>query len=84
MLGDDSTPRIPLQAAIKHELRILGSHGMQARRYPEMLSFVERSGLPLEKLIGERRPLEDAGSVLASMGSFAPTGVTILMAGGAG
>jgi alcohol dehydrogenase len=84
LLGDDSTPRIPLQAAIKHELRILGSHGMQARRYPEMLSFVERSGLPLEKLIGERRPLEDAGSVLASMGSFAPTGVTILMAGGAG
>lgn len=78
VLGDDATPRIPLEAAIKHELKILGSHGMQARRYPEMLSFIANRGLPLEKLVGERRPLADAGEVLASMGRFAPTGVTIL------
>src|SRR5690606_33479206 len=76
LLGDDATPSIPLQAAIKSELRILGSHGRQARRYPEMLSFIAGSRLPLDKLIGERRPLADAGNVLASMSSFAPAGVT--------
>ncbi len=78
LLGHDMTPKVPLEIVIRHELKILGSHGMQARRYPEMLAFVATSGLPLEKLIGERRPLEDAGAVLASMGSFAPVGVTLL------
>ncbi len=78
LLGDDASPSVPLELAIKHELRILGSHGMQARRYPEMLTFVATTAMPLERLIGARRPLADAGEVLASMGRFAPLGVTIL------
>lgn len=78
LLGEHATPNFPLEAAIKHELRVVGGHGMQARRYPEMLSFIASSGLKLEQLIGERRPLADAGGVLVSMGHFAPVGVTIL------
>lgn len=78
LLGHDATPKIPLELAIKQELTLTGAHGMQARRYPEMLNFIEATGAPLEKLIGERRPLEDAGEVLASMGRFAPVGVTLL------
>lgn len=78
LLGDDASPRIPLEIAIKHELRIVGSHGMQAHRYPEMLTFVRTANVPLERLIGARRPLADAGAVLASMAEFAPLGVTIL------
>lgn len=78
LLGDDASPRIPLELAIKHELRIVGSHGMQARRYPEMLTFVQAASVPLERLIGARRRLTDAGDALAAMGTFAPVGVTLL------
>lgn len=78
LLGNDASPRIPLEIAIKHELRIVGSHGMQAHKYPEMLTFVRTANVPLERLIGARRPLADAGAVLASMAEFAPMGVTIL------
>ncbi|MFA5569135.1 MAG: alcohol dehydrogenase catalytic domain-containing protein [Trueperaceae bacterium] len=78
LLGQDATPNVPLELAIKRELSILGTHGMQARRYPEMLDFIASSDAPLEALIGARRPLGAAGEVLASMGSFAPVGVTIL------
>ncbi len=78
LLGDDATPASPLQDVIKNELVVLGSHGMQAWRYAQMFEFIKQARLPLEKLIGETRPLADAGDVLASMGSFAPLGVTML------
>lgn len=78
LLGDDANPASPLQDVIKKELVVHGSHGMQAWRYPEMFAFVARARLPLEKLIGDRRPLSDAGEVLASMARFAPLGVTLL------
>jgi len=78
LLGDDSSPATPLQNVIRHELVVYGGHGMQAWRYAEMFAFVESARLPLERLIGDRRPLRDAGEVLASMGRFAPLGVTLL------
>ena len=78
LLGDDANPASPLQDVIKNELVVHGSHGMQAWRYPEMFEFIERARFPLEKLIGDRRPLADAGEVLASMARFAPLGVTLL------
>lgn len=78
LLGDDLTPRTPLELVIRRELSLLGSHGMQAWRYPEMFSFLRSAGLPLARLVGERRPLAAAGEVLASMAGFAPLGVTLL------
>ena len=78
LLGEDASPATPLQNVIKHELVIHGSHGMQARRYQEMFEFIDRHRLPLKRLIGDTRPLRDAGEVLASMGRFAPLGVTLL------
>lgn len=78
LLGADLTPRTPLQRVIRRELKVLGSHGMQAWRYPGMFDFISAAGLPLHRLIGETRPLADAGDVLAGMARFAPLGVTIL------
>lgn len=78
LLGDDSSPATPLQNVIKHELVVYGGHGMQAWRYSEMFDFIQSARLPLERLIGERRPLQDAAEVLASMARFAPLGVTLL------
>lgn len=78
LLGDDLTPRTPLERVIRRELKVFGSHGMQAWRYPEMFRFIEAASLPLERLIGGTRPLADAGAVLEDMARFAPVGVTIL------
>ena len=33
-------PPVPMSRVIFHELEILGSHGMAAHRYPEMLALV--------------------------------------------
>ncbi|MFT4725875.1 MAG: alcohol dehydrogenase [Granulosicoccus sp.] len=44
------------------ELEIVGSHGMQAHRYPEMMQMIESGQLPSEKLIHEKITLEQATS----------------------
>jgi alcohol dehydrogenase len=78
LLGEDVMPRTPMGEVIRRELTLLGSHGMQAWRYADMLNFIEARRLPIQRLIGARRPLGDAGEVLASMAAFAPVGVTLL------
>jgi alcohol dehydrogenase len=78
LLGDQASPAIPLQFVVRRELRVHGSHGMQAWRYGEMFAFIAARRLPLARMIGDRRPLADAGAVLASMAAFAPLGVTLL------
>lgn len=78
LLGSSATPSLPVELAIKRELSIVGTHGMQAHRYPEMLQFVAATNAPLEKLIGEVLPLQSAGEALRSMSEFAPVGVTLL------
>jgi len=78
LLADEAAPPVPMLELIKHELTILGGHGMPARRYPEMLRFVRERRIDVGLLIGERRPLADAHEVMASMGAFAPRGVTLL------
>src|SRR5690606_35247498 len=62
LLGDDASPATPLQDVVKRELVVYGGHGMQAWRYQEMFAFIERTGLPLARLIGERKTLSDAGA----------------------
>ena len=37
-------PRVPMDLVIARELELLGSHGMAARAYPELLALVEPGG----------------------------------------
>jgi alcohol dehydrogenase len=78
LLGDEADPPLPLQRVVRHELTVVGGHGMPARAYPRLFRFLERGPVPLERLIGERRPLAEAGAALAAMERFAPVGVTLL------
>lgn len=78
LLGADADPAFPLQVVVRRELTVVGGHGMPAWRYPELFRFVAAGRVPLDRLIGARRPLEEAGDALASMGRFAPVGVTLL------
>ena len=78
MAGDDAMPGIPMGLVIFKELEILGSHGMQAHKYVEMLTMIESGKLHPERLIGRTISLEESTSVLANMNTFAETGVAII------
>ena len=40
MLGDYSTPAVPISRVVAHELEILGSHGMPAHRYDVLMPMI--------------------------------------------
>lgn len=69
---------IPMGLVIANELEILGSHGMQAYKYPEMLEMIRQGKLQPEKLIGKRISLEESIEELVNMNSFSGTGVTVI------
>ncbi len=78
MVEEDSQPKIPMDKVLANELEILGSHGMQAYRYAEMLEMIVAGKLSPERLIGKTISLEESISVLTSMHDFSTTGVTII------
>ena len=78
MVEEDSQPKIPMDKVLANELEILGSHGMQAHRYAEMLEMIVAGKLSPERLIGKTISLEESISVLTSMHDFSTTGVTII------
>ncbi len=78
LLGAEADPPFPMQDVIRRELRVLGSHGMPAHRYPELFRFVRAAGLPLAALVGQRLALAGAADALAGMATFTPLGVTVL------
>ena len=78
MLGDHKSPPVPMDEVIAKELVIIGSHGMQAHRYPEMINMIRARKLQPEKLIGETIGLDDVVAALPNMGSFSGTGVTVI------
>ena len=71
-------PPIPMHQVIAGELRILGSHGIQAHEYPGMLEFA--SGMDLTRLVGRRIGLDEAPQALAEMNEpvTARAGVTVV------
>ncbi|KAA9154178.1 zinc-dependent alcohol dehydrogenase family protein [Amycolatopsis acidicola] len=76
-------PPIPMHRVIADELRILGSHGLQAHEYPGMLDFVARAGIDLGQLISRRIGLGEAPAALSEMDEPVPAraGVTIVEPG---
>ena len=78
MLGEHSTPAIPMSKVIAHELEILGSHGMQAHRYDAMFAMMKSGKLTPEKLIGRTINLEQSIEVLMNMDKFEVAGVTVV------
>ncbi len=78
MLAGDRHPPIPMDAVIARELRIYGSHGMQAHAYPEMLRMIESGKLRPELLVRRRITLEESVDALVAMGEFGATGVTVV------
>jgi alcohol dehydrogenase len=78
LTGDNARPEIPMAKVLANELEIIGSHGMQAHRYDEMLEMISTGRLSPEKLIGRTISLDESIDALTSMSDFQHNGVTII------
>jgi alcohol dehydrogenase len=78
MLGDHSTPVVPMARVISYELELLGSHGMQAHRYDAMLAMVQSGKLAPQHLVSGTISLSQSIDVLTSMAQFEGAGVTVI------
>jgi alcohol dehydrogenase len=75
--GEHNAP-IPIGRIIARELEIVGSHGMQAYRYSEMLEMIINGKLQPQRLIGRTVSLDEAPYELTKMDEFYGVGVTII------
>lgn len=69
---------VPIDKVIGRELEIIGSHGMQAARYPEMLELIRIGKLQPRKMIGKTVSLSASAVELVDMNSFSGVGVKII------
>ena len=77
LLPTDDTS-VPMGSVIGRELEILGSHGMQAHRYPEMLQMIADGRLAPDKLVTRTISLEEVPAALPAMGHSHPPGITVI------
>lgn len=78
LAGDQLDPPIPMADIIAGELEILGSHGMQAHRYPAIFDLIEEGKLHPDKLISNRVNLATGIDHLINMNSFSTNGITVI------
>lgn len=78
LAGTEANPQIPMHLVIAKELEILGSHGMQAHAYPEMMQMILQGKITPEILIGRRINLVEAVDALLAMDSFQENGMIMI------
>ena len=78
LAGSEANPTIPMHLVIAKELEILGSHGMQAHAYAEMMQMILNHKIAPEQLIGRRISLEAAAGALMRMDSFEEKGMAMI------
>lgn len=74
----DGGPRVPLARAIAWELDLLGSHGMAAADYPEMLNLVATGALRPQDLLDRVVGLHEAAALLPTMDTAPRAGMVVL------
>ncbi len=78
MTGDHINAKVPMGRIVADELEIIGSHGMQAFKYQEMLEMIKNGKLKPDKLIERTITLEEATHELPTMNSFKNKGVLVI------
>ena len=78
LLGQFSRPALPMDQVVAKELEILGTHGMQAHRYPAMLELIRAGKLQPGRLVGRTLNLEESVHALPCMDRDSSVGVTII------
>ena len=77
----DGHPRVPMARAIAWELDLLGSHGMAATDYPEMLALIERGTLQPHRLVERTIDLDEAARLLPVFDREPVAGITVIAPG---
>lgn len=78
MLGDHTTPQVPMAQVVANELEIYGSHGIQAHRYGAIWDMIQHGSLDPARLVGEKVTLEQGIAGLMEMDNFNTLGITII------
>lgn len=78
VLGGQNHPPVPMDKVIANELEILGSHGIQAYRYPALMEMIAAGKLHPERLVQKTITLDEALVELVNMDTFASSGVTVI------
>jgi D-arabinose 1-dehydrogenase-like Zn-dependent alcohol dehydrogenase len=71
-------PRVPMARVIGWEIDLLGSHGMAAIDYPEMMALVEGGSLQPHRLIERTIGLEEAAELLPRFDRAVVAGMTMI------
>ncbi len=71
-------PRVPMARVIAWELDLLGSHGMAAVDYPDMMALIENHALQPQQLIQRTIGLEGAAAMLPGFDRTTLAGITII------
>lgn len=71
-------PRVPMARVIGWELDVLGSHGMAAGDYPELMALVEQGELQPERLIERTIDLDEAAALLPRFDRTPVAGITVI------
>lgn len=78
MEAEHTESPVPMNRIVAYELEILGSHGMQAHKYPEMFGLIKEEMLDPGVLVRETVSLEESIAILTQMGDFPSTGISVI------
>ena len=70
---------VPMHRVISRELEVLGSHGLAAHDYPELLELVTSGRLRPDLLVARTISLDDVPAAFALIGTpEQPPGITLI------
>jgi alcohol dehydrogenase len=75
---DEQEIAIPFERIVANELQIVGSHGMQASRYIEMMDLITKGRLNPGLLVQQTISLEKSLSLLPNLNNDQLAGVTLI------
>lgn len=78
MTQDHKHLKLPMDRILADELEIIGSHGMQAHKYPEMLNMILDGRLTPGKLVSKTISLKDSTHELPKLNSFDRSGIMVI------
>lgn len=78
LFGANAQPRVPMDRVLAWELEVYGSHGIAARDYAELLSFVDAGSIELGGLVQRAITLDEAGDALRRMSVGSDPGITVI------
>ncbi|MGB5237331.1 MAG: zinc-dependent alcohol dehydrogenase family protein [Flavobacteriaceae bacterium] len=78
MTEEHAHAAVPMSMIISNELEIIGSHGLQSFKYPEVFSLINEGGIELNKMIKKHITLEEVVTELPDLNAKSGPGITMI------